>query len=287
MAIRDQALTSASNNQTAKQTQTTAQQGWNGDSTCPDGSDPQNGTHQVCSVGNLVDGACYAGDGGPGDHAVGTPIDIPNDGLCPPTDENPDGTDPTTILPGQVTNQESNTALKTGSENITSANDIAGLLDALLTSLLNQLSQNAINLATSAINGVINTQSPSNTGITGVASSSLTNTNNSSTATQQPVQCLPSIQTATISTSTGTGLAYVNMSATGGKIDTSCVTTNSCPSTENSDGTPLYNWTAPGSTEGAGNGQNITLTYSIPGTYSVSVIASTDNSQSSCQIHVQ
>ena len=48
----------------------------------------------------------------------GTTETVPNGGKCA------DGSDPKTILPGQVTGQESNTALKTGTENITSANDI-------------------------------------------------------------------------------------------------------------------------------------------------------------------
>jgi len=282
MAISDKSLISGANNQSANQTKNIAQQGFNGDETCDDGSDPNNGTHDVCSefLAEPSDGECYID----GTDDVGPAETVPNEGLCA------DGSQPKTILPGQVTNQESDVSLKTGTENITSADDIAGLLDAFLSSLLNNLAQNAINLASSAVNGAINTQSPNNTGITGLSSSTLTNTNNTSASTQQTVQCLPSIQTATISTSTG--LAYVNLSAIGGKIDTTCVANNACPATENPDGTPIYNWTAAGSIQGGSGvtqltGQNLTLTYSTPGTYTAIITASTDSSQSTCQINVQ
>ena len=53
IAMRDDAMTAAANSQTAKQTQNVAQQGWQGDSTCSDGSDPQNGTHEVCEDGSV------------------------------------------------------------------------------------------------------------------------------------------------------------------------------------------------------------------------------------------
>ncbi len=203
-----------------------------------------------------------------------------------------DGSDPKTILPGQVTGQESNTALKTGTENITSANDIVGLVTAFATSLLGQLAQNAINLANSAINGVINTQSPSNTGLTGVQSSTLTNTGNTSAATQGPAQCLPSIQNATLVVSpSSTNVAVVNLSAIGGAIDTACVANNTCPATENSDGTPIYSWTAPGLYKGGPACRSLDKPsrsrIPTPGTYTATVTASTDNSQSSCQITVQ
>ena len=182
-----------------------------------------------------------------------------------------------------------NTAVKTGTENITSADDIVGLLDAFLNSLLNNLAQNAINLANSAMNGVINTNSPSNTGITGLSSSTLSSNSSTSPLTQGVAQCLPSIQNAVISTSTG--LAFVNLSAIGGAINTTCVANNTCPATINSDGTPIYNWTAFGSIEGQSatplTGQNLTLTFATPGNYTATVTASTDNSQSSCQITVQ
>lgn len=284
MAIQDNALAAASLNQTANTNKNIAQQGFNGSETCPDGSDPENGVHYTCDDGTTVGSAnaeeCL--DGVP-------PQTIPNDGLCPPAiGTKGAGTDPTTILPGQVTNQESDVALKTGTENLTSADDIAGLLDALLSSLLNNLAQNAINLASTAVNGAINTNSPSNTGITGLNSSALTNTGNVSTAVETTVKCLPSLQTITLSS----GIANVNVSAIGGKIDTTCVANNNCPSTENPDGTPIYNWLAPGSVEGGTGvvtltGQDLSLTYTTPGTYTATVTASTDYSQSTCQITVQ
>jgi len=280
MAIHDSAMAAGTNNQTANQTQNIAQQGWKGSLTCSDGSDPTNGVHYTCADNTIPDPVFHYCDGNANIAAQA----IPNAGQCA------NGNPPTTIMPGQVTGQQSNAALQIGGANITSANDIAGLLNSMLTSLLNTLAQNAINYANSAVNGVLNTQNPNNSGITGVSSSSLTNNGNTSSATQAAVQCLPSVQSVTRATSTG--MAFVNLSATGGKIDTQCVINNDCPTTENSDGTPIYNWIAYGSsqtgyTNTALTGQSLLLTYSTPGNYTATVTASTDNSQSTCQITVQ
>lgn len=274
MAIHDNAMMAASNNQTAKTTQNIAQQGFTGSETCDDGSDPVNGYSMQCDDGlpPYSDGSC------PDDNP---PEWLPNDGLCA------DGSQPKITTPGQLTGQMANTAVNTGSANITSADSIAGLLNALTDSLLNSLSQSAINYANSAVNGVLNSQN--NSGLLGISTSTAISSSTSS-STQTGVQCLPSIQPASFSTSTLTATAEV--SAGGGAIDTTCAINNDCPSTENSDGTPIYNWSAPGSVEGGNgttplSGSSLTLTYTATGTYYATVTASTDSSQATCEIDVQ
>jgi hypothetical protein len=180
----------------------------------------------------------------------------------------------------------SNTAVNTGSANITSADSIAGLLNALTDSLLNSLSQSAINYANSAVNGVLNSNNDS--GLSGISTSTATST--ASSSAQIGVQCLPSVQPSTFSTSTFTATA--NVSAGGGAINATCAINGNCPTTENSDGTPIYNWSAPGSVQGGSgttvlSGSSLMLTYTVPGTYYATVTASTDYSQAKCEIDVQ
>jgi hypothetical protein len=298
ITIHDSALAAGSNSQAANTSQNIASQGFKGSQVCDDGSDPTNGTHDVCDDGGPpssvevcddqstpVNGTCEDGEG---THAVlecdeGTPYQvIPNGGKCA------DGTSPKTTTPGAATGQSLFTALQSGVQNITSANSIAGILNALLSSLLNTLSQNAINYSTQAINSALtNSPTPSNSGLTGISPSTIGGTTSTSTATA--VQCLPSIQDAIISTSTGQATA--SLSAGGGTIDSTCVINNNCPSTINPDGSPIYNWTAPGSLQAAGasslSGSSLSLTYTTPGQYFAIVTGSTDNTPSSCEIDVQ
>jgi hypothetical protein len=82
--------------------------------------------------------------------------------------------------------------------------------------------------------------------------------------------------------------ATASFSAAGGAVDTTCASGGACPSTENSDGSPIYKWSAPGSL-GAANGTDTSFfaTYNTPGTYIVTVTASTDKSASTCTVTVQ
>ncbi len=276
MAIQDNALSAGVNSAQANQTQNVAQQGWTGGSVCDDGSNP-NGYTTLCQDSNgqysaATNGQCSASD---------IVVNIPNGGMCS------DGTSPQITSPGQTTGQSMNSAIKSGIDLITGATDITGLVTALAESLISQLAQQAISYANSAVYSSSGSGTSGNPGLTGISSSTI-NGGGTSSSTQSAVQCLPSTQTMTISTSTGTALATV--SAIGGAIDTACVTNNSCPSTINSNGTPIYNWLAPGSLQST-NGSSLTgssliLSYSTPGTYSATVTASTDGTQSTCQINV-
>ena len=170
--------------------------------------------------------------------------------------------------------------LQSGVQNITSATNIVGILNSLLSSLLNTLAQNAINFANQRIGGAL-----TDSGVSGVSPTSLINTAPSTPLTN--AQCLPSIQNAFLSTSTTQ--AVVSVYAGGGKIDSTCAAGGFCPPTENPDGTPIYNWSVPGSLPSIGTpvGTPLQLTYTAPGTYFATVTASTDDTTSTCQIDVQ
>jgi len=133
--IQDQAMAAGGNSKNATQAKSAANQGWTGNEQCADGSDP-NGVHNHCidskGVGSYTnpDGTC---DPGLFSEEVG------NGGKCA------NGEDPLTTSPGQVTGQVFNSTVKGGPELVTAANDIVGLLNAFLTSLLNSLASAAIN----------------------------------------------------------------------------------------------------------------------------------------------
>lgn len=275
MTIQQDAAAAGTNSQSANQTQNIAQQGWSADETCSDGSNPQENVQYVCPSGTTPDPDLAGVCDGPNGSTVDA-TSIPTPGKCA------NGQNPTITNPGQVTGQSMNAALQSGTQLITSANDITGLVAALTTSLISQLAQQAITAATNAA-----TTGGNNPGVGGISSSTITTS--SSSADQIPIQCLPTIQSITISSSTG--YAVTNVSAIGGTIDTTCATNGDCPSTVNPDGTPIYNWSAPGSVAGGTGttvltGDSLTLTYTTPGTYYTTVTASTDYTQASCAIDV-
>jgi hypothetical protein len=293
ITIHDSALAAGNVSQSAKTTQNIAQQGFTGSQVCADGSDPNNGAHMECdgvpttdeelncSNGSVPDaGICDNGDQATCDD-TSIPELIPNAGLCA------DGNDPKITSPGQVTAQSMSSALGSSISNITSASNIAGILNALLSSLLNTLAQSAINYAGQTVNGVL-----TDSGVSGVAPTTI-NTGSPVSTPATAVQCLPSIQDAIISTSTSE--AVVSLSAGGGALNTTCAANNNCPSTINPDGSPIYIWSAPGSVEASTalvngtslTGSTLTLTYPTAGQYFAVVTASTDNTTSSCEIDVQ
>ena len=280
----DAAQQAGGNNQQANQTKNIAQQGWSGSETCSDGSNP-----------NGYGIYCYSKNSGqtlpdPSNAFCG-PQDIkeikPNNGLCA------DGSTPKITSPGQVTGQSFYAALKSGITNITSANDIAGLLSSLLHSILNTLASDAINYSQQETTNLLNGNGGgtiSNPGITGISTSSIQGGGTTSTSTPTTaISCFPATQSITIASSTG--MAAATISVSGGAINTTCAVNGNCPAGVQSDGSPTYSWTATGSLESISGapltGSSINVTYNTPGTYSVSATASTDGTVATCQINVQ
>ena len=297
--IQDSAVQAGAASQQAQTTQSVAQQGWKGSSVCADGSNP-NGMHTVCVSS---DGKNYAIDAGEKCDPSDTPTPYFNGGKCA------SGSNPQTTSPGQVTGQSFSAAIKSGADNITSAKNIAGILNALMSSLLNTLSQAAINFSTQQLNNALNGSSGGTTdsGVVGINPTDVQTTS----VTQSGVQCLPATQSATLlanatpgsaSSSSPTGVpppvlssstpATVSFSAAGGSLDTNCAAGGNCPSTENSDGSPIYSWSAPGALQtasgtAAATGTSFFATYDTAGTYQVTVVASTDKSVSTCAVTVK
>lgn len=291
MQVQDSIYTAGATAQTVNTNQNIAQQGWTGSAVCDDGSNPH-GTRDVCVVigaDGKPTGATYTLDPNNKNDKC-DPSDqlefIQNNGACA------DGKTPTITSPGQATGQGFFAGLKSGAENLTSANNIAGILNALLSSLLNTLAQSAINYSTNALNSAMNGGggSSSDAGLVGINPSSIETSSSTASITQTSLQCLPMQQTVNYDASSSQATA--SFSALGGSIDGACATSGKCPSNENSDGTPIYTWSAPGSMQSTSNGPAPTgssffTTYNATGTYAVTVTASTDNSTSTCTVTVQ
>jgi hypothetical protein len=302
--VQDSVVSNAAAAQQANTNQNIAQQGWKASTvgTCDDGSSP-NGSADLCVSSNGTN--YYINPNSSAQCNKGDKLEfVPNNGTCP------DGNNPKISSPGQVTGQSFFTALKAGPESITSAKNIAGLLNALTTSLLNTLAQSAISFSTSQLNNALNGTSggAQDSGLLGVTAANLS----SSSSTQSGVQCIPATQnsilvdssiptvavTGTVPSAssllanTSSSEADASFSAAGGALDTNCAAGGACPSTENPDGSPIYSWLAPGSLQAMGGsaaatGTSFFATYNTPGTYVVTVTASTDNSTSTCEVTVQ
>jgi len=259
---------------------TTSQQGLKGIEKCADGSNPS-GISKTCvqqtDYGTSIeatnsDGTCNSG---------WTLQASANNGKCA------DGTDPTTNSPGQVTGQVFKTSLEGSPQLVTAANDITGLLNAMLGSLLNGLASMAVTAGTNAAEGGIGIGAGSSNGggLTSLAGQASTNTTPvlSGLPAQPGVSCAPLTQTATLDT--GTGQASVTLYAQGGATNVS-----SSASGASDNGQPTYTWSAPGSVSsggGASAGDGFVAIYNATGTYSVAVTASTDSSNASCSVTVQ
>lgn len=285
LQTRDAALIAGGNSQQTNKTQLTST-GWKGIATCNDHSNAY-GVSYSCPDGGTLDNStkpptCNMGAGLIPEQAISNP----NLGKCA------DGSDPQIKSPSDVTKESFSAALKGGISNITSAKNIEGLLGALLSSLLNTLATNAINLSTQELNNIANgnlsTAPQGSYGLSGISSSSLA-LSGSSTTTATAIQCLPAQQSQFFNASTSQALA--SFSAAGGAVNTSCASNNNCPPNVNSDGTPIYTWSAPGSLQAASGtplvGSSFFATYSATGTYYVTVTASTDQTTATCEVTVQ
>jgi hypothetical protein len=236
----------AQGGQVATQAQNTANQGWTGKQTCADGSDP-NGKRLSCryvgsdgSVGyyNLYEGSC-----GPGEQTVTEW----NHDTCT------DGTKPITTQPGQVTGQVFNSGIDSSGKLTTAANDIAGLLDAFLNSLLNSLASDAITTAGGALQNLGSGGGSGGGGTGGSGGGSA----GGGQAGQVPISCTATAQNqANPNSITFMGAGGQSISANGGQVSTS---------------QPSYSWSVPGGTPAVGTGGNFTTTLNASGTYTATM----------------
>jgi PKD domain-containing protein len=255
----------AQQGQTLFTVKATAQQGFNGVERCDDGSNPS-GISSWCSPPTGSTGLSVAPVNADGTCNTGwTKESAANNGKCA------DGTDPITNTPGQVTGQMFQTSVQGSTLLVTAANDITGLLNAAVDSLLNSLANLAITSAGTAID---------KSGITGLTLPTTPPAGSIPPELQgipsnHSANCFPVTQDITFDSITGQ--SAVTLYAEGGALDTK-------------NNPPTYTWSAPSSTLSGGGttqGSFFQAVYNAPGIYNVSVVASTDNSSSTCQVVLQ
>jgi hypothetical protein len=247
------------NQQSATALQTQTSQGFKGDQICSDGSNPQ-GTQNICedSSGAVglpgANGQCGSGE---------KPVAIPNNGLCANGDQ-PVVTTPSAVTGFTLQNTEGATHGQ-----IAAANDIVGLLNSVMSSLVMGLANAAVTAAGKLVNQTLS----------GINPSSITSGAATTPPAQIPLACNPLTQTipsatssspvATSSTAVSTSTSPASLSAGGGTLDA-----NGNP--------PTYNWSD--SNGGSGTGASFSDTFTVPGTYTVTLGDSTGDPSTTCTV---
>ncbi len=238
----------AYNNQqaaTALQTQTSG--GFKGDQVCDDGSDP-NGSTPFCEspsgqYGTLTGNTCPTGD---------KLVSIPNNGVCA------DGTQPVVTTPSAVTAFTLKSGIDATPKEIAAANDITGLLNSVLSSLMLSLANTAVNAAGQFVNQTLTSINPS--GITGSGSA----------PAAAPLACSPTSQTIPAATSTST--YPTTFSASGGTPDAN-------------GNYPTYSWSDSNGVTGTGG--VFSDVFANPGSYTVTLSDSANDTPATCDVIVQ
>ncbi|HUD10855.1 MAG TPA: hypothetical protein VMS08_00470, partial [Candidatus Saccharimonadia bacterium] len=247
------------NQQAASALQTQTSGGFKGDQVCDDGSIPGGVSAQcqtpeggVYSVGKGA--SCYPGD---------KSITVPNNGLCA------DGSQPLVTTPSAVTAFAVQTGTTATPQQIAAANDIAGLLNSVLSSLVLSLASTAVNAA-----GQLVSQS-----LTSINPGSITSGAATTPPAQIPLDCEPASQTipsaasgsSTSTGSTATTTAPITISATGGTLDVN-------------DNPPIYYWSD--SNGVTSTGSFFSETFANPGSYNIFLTDSTGDATSTCSVIV-
>lgn len=246
------------NQQSATALQTQTSQGFKGDQICSDGSNPS-GNSTMCETPsgvydppNVTGGACPAGD---------KATTIPNGGLC----EN--GEQPVVTTPSAVTGFTLQNTEGATHGQIAAANDIIGVINSVMSSLVMGLANAAVSAAGKLVNQTLSSMSPSSI------------TSGAATAAPAPIplacnpltQTIPSALTGapTSTGSTATSTSPASLSAGGGTLDANS-------------NTPIYHWS---DTNGVTNtGPLFSDTFTIPGTYTVTLGDSTGDAPVTCTV---
>jgi hypothetical protein len=247
------------NQQSATALQTQTSQGFKGDQICGDGSNPSGNT-TMCEDSNGV----YDTNTSPNAQSCPTgdkPVTIPNNGLCANGDQ-PVVTTPSAVTGFTLQNTEGATHGQ-----IAAANDIVGVINSVMSSLVMGLANAAVNAAGKLVNQTLSSISPS----------SITSGAATTPPAQIPLACNPLAQTipsasasAPASTgSTATSTSPASLSAAGGTLDAN-------------DNTPIYYWS---DTNGVtSTGPLFSDTFTIPGTYTVTLGDSTGDASTTCTV---
>lgn len=249
-----------SNQQAAISLQTQVSGGFKGDYVCDDKSNPYGSTSYCQTPSGLSDGLANGGSCPTGDKVVVQS----NGGLCA------DGTQPIVQTPAAVTGfaLQAETGNPTNQQ-IAAANDIVGLLNSVESSLVMGLASAAVNAAGRIVNRTLTSISPS----------SITSGAATTPPPQIPLSCNPLTQTIPspstgVSTSTGlisaaTTTSPASLSASGGTLDAN-------------DNAPIYYWSA--SNGVTSTGPLFSDTFTIPGTYTVTLGDSTGDASTTCTV---
>lgn len=254
------------NQQAATTLKTQTSQGFTGDEVCADGSKPDgettvcedsNGAYEASSIGDdngIVGNVCPSGE---------KLVTISNGGLCA------NGSQPIVQTPSAVTGFTVQTTAGGGATvaQVTAATDIVGLLNSVMSSLVLGLANAAVNAAGKLVNQTLTSANPS----------SITSGSATTAPAQIPLACNPLTQTipsasASAPTSTGitaTSTSPASLSASGGTLDAS-------------DNAPIYSWS---DTNGVtSTGPLFSDTFTIPGTYTVTLNDSTGDAATTCTV---
>jgi hypothetical protein len=273
------------NQQGASQLKAQSSNGLTGNQVCSDGSDP-NGTHVECESNTANDyvqpaaGFCSQGY---------TAVVEDNNGLCA------NGNQPQVTTPAAATGFVLGSAIDATPKQLSAANDIVGVLNAVLNSLLTGLASTAVNAAGQLVNQGLTSLNSSN--ITAGATPPPTNLQNLASTTSGtagnvasiPLACNPSSQTIP-STTAGTG-GYTPQETS--STSPSAATTNSSPTsisatggTTDVDGNPpTYYWIDSNGVSGTGAFFNDT--FAAPGTYTITLTDSASDTPAICTVTVQ
>jgi hypothetical protein len=259
------------NQQAASQVKTQASGGLTGTEYCPNfpTADPVNGEHTVCENPNGADylqpaaGVCAAGT---------TPVVYGNNNLCP------DGSQPLTNNPAAATGFALNSALDSSPKQVAAANDIVGVLNAVLNSLLLSMANTAVTAAGQLVNQGLtslnasnitagNTPPPAN-----LAAAASSTAATAGTVAAVPLACSPISQTiqgpqsVTVTSLSGT----TDASGTAGNGTTTVIVSSTAPTslsatggtTDSSGNPPNYTWTD--TDGGTGTGALFSDTFADP-----------------------
>jgi hypothetical protein len=248
------------NQQAATVAQTQTSQGFTGDAMCDDHSNPK-GTSQTCEMdggGEYVvpaGGQCAAGD---------KLVTVPNNGLCA------DGSQPIVQTPSAVTGFNLDTAGQGTTQEIAAANDIIGLLNSVLSSLVLGLANAAVTAAGQVVNQTLTSQSPS--GISAGAAST-------PAPTAPQLACNPTSQTIFAMSATST----VGSSTIVVPTSTIPASVTAAGGTPDANGNiPTYSWSASNGT--SGSGPLFSDAFATPGTYTITLTDSTNDAPATCTV---
>ena len=174
------------------------------------------------------------------------------------------GMHPKVTTPGIFTGYVFQVAADTSPKLVSAANDIVGLLNAVLGSLLNSLAQTAINAAGQAVNEGLNG------GISSVSQSSIQGGGSTSSIPIIPLTCAPKTQIVAVGTPAIIG-------ASGGTLDA-----NANP--------PTYTWYWTTQIGGANNnsiGPIFSASFPSAATYNVVLTDSANDTSTICQVTAQ